>query len=103
MKYPGNILISTIRCSSMQLTVSELRKIIQNFMKEQFEVEKFRINSAIPNETNKIWTLLISYNIEISHSVELGDLKLEPRLSLVKSCFVIVDDEKKQVYAWYEA
>ncbi len=87
----------------MQLTVSELRKIIQNFMKEQFEVEKFRINSAIPNETNKTWTLLISYNMEISQSVEFHDLKLEPKLRLAKSCFVIIDDEKKQVYWWYEA
>ena len=87
----------------MHLTVSELRKIVENFMTEQFEVEKFRINSAIPNEANKLWTLLISYNMEISQLAEFGDLKLEPRLSLVKSCIVIVDDEKKQVYWWYEA
>ncbi len=26
----------------MHLTVSELRKIVENFMTEQFEVEKFR-------------------------------------------------------------
>ena len=69
----------------MHLTVSELRKIVQNFMTEQFEVEKFRINSAIPNEANKLWTLLISYNMEISQLAEFCDLKLEPRLSLVKT------------------
>lgn len=86
----------------MKLGVTELRKIIQAFMKEEFGVEKFRIQSAIPNETNKIWTLYVSYNILITQTAELGDLKLEPKMTLAKSCLVVVDDEKSQVYWWHE-
>jgi len=86
----------------MQLTVSELRQIVQNFMKEQFNVEKFRINSAIPNESKKTWLLVVSYNVEISQLAELGDMKLEPKLSLAKSCSIIIDDEEKRVYSWHE-
>lgn len=86
----------------MKLTVSDLRKIVQGFMKEEFGVEKFRINSAVPNETNKVWTLVISYNIQITQTAELGSLKLEPKMSLSKSCLVVVDDEKSQIYWWYE-
>ncbi len=86
----------------MKLGVMDLRKIIQDFLKEEFGVEKFRINSAIPNETSKIWLLVVSYNIQITQTAELGDLKLEPKMTLAKSCLVAVDDEKGQVYSWNE-
>jgi hypothetical protein len=44
----------------------------------------------------------MSYNVEISQLAELGDMKLEPKLSLAKSCSIIIDDEEKRVYSWHE-
>jgi len=88
----------------MQLTVSELREIVKKFMKEQFNVDNFRINSAMPDETDKIWILIVSYNVD--QSIEFGNLKYQPKfekLNIAKECLVIVNDEKKQVYAWTEA
>jgi len=40
-------------CKFTQLTVSELREIVKRFMKEQFNVDNFRINAAMPDEANK--------------------------------------------------
>jgi len=40
-------------CKFTQLIVSEIRKIVKRFMKEQFDVDNFRINAAMPDEANK--------------------------------------------------
>jgi len=84
----------------MQLTVSELREIVKKFMKEQFNVDKFRISYAWPSEVNKIWTLGVVYSIE--PPIESGDLKYRKKIGMVRSCVILVDDEKKKIHGWRE-
>jgi hypothetical protein len=78
----------------MQLIVSELREIVKKFMKEQFNVDNFRISYAMPSEVNKTWALFVSYSIEPPS--EFGNLKHQPKFNIAKACYVIVNDEKNK-------
>jgi len=84
----------------MQLTVSELREIVKKFMKEQFNVDEFRISYAMPSEVSKIWTLAVIYNTE--PPTESGDSKYRPKFGIVKAFVILVDDEKKEIHGWRE-
>jgi hypothetical protein len=89
----------------MNLTASQLRAIVTSFLKEQFEVDKFRISSAVPSEfpkgQNPLWTLWVHYDTPLSPPKEVGNLKIP--LSASHSILILIDDEEKRVVTWSES
>ncbi len=89
----------------MNLTTTQLRSIISAFLKEQFEVDKFRISSAIPSESpkgkNPAWVLLVHYNTPAPSNEVIGNLKTP--LSISHSLLIVIDDEEKKVLYWNES
>ena len=89
----------------MNLTTTQLRSIISAFLKEQFEVDKFRISSAIPSEfpkgKNPVWVLWVKYNIPAPSNELIGNLKIP--LSISHSLLIVIDDEEKKVLSWNES
>ena len=89
----------------MNLTTTQLRSIISAFLKEQFEVDKFRIGSAIPSEfpkgKNPVWVLSVHYNTPAPSNEVIGNLKIP--LSISHSLLIVIDDEEKKVLSWNES
>lgn len=89
----------------MKMNPSDLKSVVQAFVKEQFDGKNVRINSAVPDEKSKRWAILVSYNVESPQSITgpFGAIKMDNRYNLSKSCFMLVDDEQKVVTGWAQS
>ena len=89
----------------MKMKPSDLKSVVQAFIKEQFGGDNVRINTAVPDEKSNTWGVLVSYNVESPQSVTgpLGAIKLDTKYTLSMSCFMLVDDEQKVVKGWAQS
>jgi hypothetical protein len=71
----------------VNLKVSKIRSIVGNFVNEKFGVNDFRITAAVPDESSKLWKILVSYSVPISKYIKLNDDKSELTMNEVRYCY----------------
>ena len=86
----------------IKLKISEIKSIVENFVKEQFSADSFRITAAVPDDSKKIWKILVSYSLPISKYIKLDDDKSELTMNEIKYCYLYINDDNGEVTFFVE-